>query len=156
MQKLNDLEPEIRSSAEHRPLSVKAVIVSSDDKILLLKRPREGRWDLPGGGVDDGESLAEAIVREIQEETGLLTDNALPIYTYLRAVNGKSEKLLQFVLTRVNAKASELNITLSDEHDCYAFFDHMEIRTLQIVPSYLEALRRARIELDKSHTHFSS
>ena len=154
MQKLIDLEPEIRGTAENRPISVKAVILTRDDKILLLKRPREGRWDLPGGGVNNGESLAEAFVREIHEETGLIADNALPIYTYMRAVSGKAEKLIQFVLSHLHAKASDLNITLSYEHENHAFFDHVDIRTLQIMPSYMEALRRAREEIAKTHTPY--
>ena len=154
MQKLIDLEPEIRSTAENRPISVKAVILTRDDKILLLKRPSEGHWDMPGGGVNYGESLADAFVREIHEETGLIADNALPIYTYMRAVSGKTEKLIQFVLSHLNVKASDLNITLSHEHESHAFFDHMQIRTLQIMPSYMEALRLAREEIAKIHAPY--
>lgn len=154
MQKLIDLEPKIRSTAENRPISVKAVVLTLDDKILLLKRPRERRWDLPGGGVDDGETFPEAIVREIHEETGLFIDNAHPVYTYMRAVSGKSEKLIQFVLSHLNVKAADLKITLSHEHESHGFFDHMEIRTLQIMPSYMEALRRAREEIAKVHTQY--
>ncbi len=149
MQKLIDLEPEIRAAAEHRPLSVKAIIITEDDKILLLKRPNEGRWDLPGGGVDDGENLPQAIIREVSEEAGLDIDNALPVYTYLRSVKSKPEKLIQFVLSRINTPSVELNIRLSDEHESYRFFDFGDMATLQIVPSYLEALHHARREYNK-------
>ena len=154
MQKLLDLEPELRDTAEHRPLTVKAIIVTSDDKILLLKRPKDGRWDLPGGGVDEGENLADALIREVCEETNLEIDNAIPVYTYLRAVSGKPEKLIQFALSYIKAKSSTLDVSLSHEHEDYAFFDAIDIRGLQIVPSYLEALRRAREEINKAHTPF--
>ena len=40
-------------------------------KILLTRREDNGRWCLPGGGMDPGESAAEACVREVFEETGL-------------------------------------------------------------------------------------
>ena len=156
MQKLHDLEPEIRTAAEHRPLSVKAVIMTSDNKVLLLKRPNDGRWDLPGGGVDDGENLAEAIVREVQEETGLSIDNAHPVYTYLRSVSGKSEKLIQFVLSRISVKASSLDVIISDEHESYAFFDPMELSGQEIMPSYREALQRARDAHDKNFGSMSN
>lgn len=45
-----------------------------NDKVLLVKRghnPGKGMWTIPGGYVDQGESIGNAVVREIQEETGI-------------------------------------------------------------------------------------
>ncbi|MCP4415522.1 MAG: NUDIX domain-containing protein [Chloroflexi bacterium] len=47
------------------------VVIVEDGKVLLLKREDFEVWALPGGGVDEGESLAETAVREAYEETGL-------------------------------------------------------------------------------------
>ena len=51
-------------------------LVTREDGALLMARiaphvVAEGRWTLPGGGVDHGEDLREAAVREVYEETGL-------------------------------------------------------------------------------------
>ena len=54
-------------------LCVGAVAVR-DDAILLIRRgtpPGEGLWSVPGGRVQRGETLAEAVGRELREETGL-------------------------------------------------------------------------------------
>ena len=45
-----------------------------DDQILMIRRgrgPAQGEWSVPGGRVERGETLAEAVVRELAEETGL-------------------------------------------------------------------------------------
>jgi 8-oxo-dGTP diphosphatase len=48
----------------------------TDNKILLIKRkndPFKGKWALPGGFVEYGETVEDAVVREVQEETGIIT-----------------------------------------------------------------------------------
>lgn len=54
-------------------LAVSAVVVR-DGALLMVRRgrgPAAGTWSVPGGRVEHGETLAEAVVRELREETGL-------------------------------------------------------------------------------------
>ena len=56
-------------------LAVAAVVWNDRGQVLLIRRtkePRKGQWSLPGGKVEFGETLEEAIRREILEETGLV------------------------------------------------------------------------------------
>ena len=53
-------------------VAVSALIRHSDGKILLIRSPRRG-WEFPGGQVEEGENLIEALQREIQEEAGVTT-----------------------------------------------------------------------------------
>ncbi|MDI2131007.1 NUDIX hydrolase [Yinghuangia seranimata] len=53
---------------------VGAIVLDGEGRILLILRgtpPGKGLWSLPGGRVEAGESDAEALVREMREETGL-------------------------------------------------------------------------------------
>jgi|SRR5438105_14143422 len=57
-----------------RPIVGVGAIVLDGDRVLLVKRahePLKGEWSLPGGAVDVGETLEEAIRREVREETCL-------------------------------------------------------------------------------------
>lgn len=67
----------IRLTQTKFTVSVAAVIMDADGKVLLLEhifRPGSG-WGIPGGFVNQGEQPAEAIRREIHEETGLRLEN---------------------------------------------------------------------------------
>lgn len=62
-------------STTHPVVAVGAIIVSGS-RVVLVKRgkePLKGRWSLPGGRVELGETLEAAAVREAREETGLDT-----------------------------------------------------------------------------------
>lgn len=65
------------TEATPRPLLAVGAIVAVDGHLLLVTRenpPAQGRWTVPGGRVEPGESMADAVVREVAEETGLTVE----------------------------------------------------------------------------------
>jgi 8-oxo-dGTP diphosphatase len=62
------------NTAMQAPKVAVAALAVKDGKILLVKRkypPGAGKWSLPGGHVELGERLEEAVLRELKEETGM-------------------------------------------------------------------------------------
>ena len=65
---------EMQREYPSRPWVGVGAVVWRDDHVLLIRRgtpPRDGQWGLPGGAQAVGETLYEAAIREVQEETGL-------------------------------------------------------------------------------------
>lgn len=61
-------------SEQSRPEVCVGAIAVEDGQLLMIRRghgPAAGWWSVPGGRVEGGETLAEAVVREMAEETGL-------------------------------------------------------------------------------------
>jgi 8-oxo-dGTP diphosphatase len=109
-------------------LSVRVLLVDKDGKVLILKRSTDsktnpGKWELPGGKVDQGESFDQALVREVYEETKLKIS--------LEHVVGISEQnllVIRAVHIIMSGKITEGNLTLSNEHEGYAwvFFENLD------------------------------
>ena len=67
-------------------VAVSGLIRHPDGKILLIRGPRRG-WEFPGGQVEEGETLIEALQREIQEEAGVTTSigKLVGVYSNIKA-----------------------------------------------------------------------
>jgi 8-oxo-dGTP pyrophosphatase MutT (NUDIX family) len=88
------------------------VIVTDGERIVLGHASRSPRWDIPKGGVEPGETLAEAARRELLEETGLEAPEgelaSLGMFPYLR------NKDLALFLWRVPALPDPASLVCSE------------------------------------------
>lgn len=74
-------------------LDVVAAIIEREGKILLARRPESGDqpglWEFPGGKVEPGETQADALARELQEELGIAAQISGYVASHQREVNGR-------------------------------------------------------------------
>ncbi len=77
-------------------------VVIENGRVLLIRRanePRQGEWSIPGGMVETGETLEYAVVRELQEETGLVVRPLGVVEVFERIMlDGKGRARFHFVL----------------------------------------------------------
>ena len=81
-----------------RPIVGVGAIVLDGDRVLLVKRghePLKGRWSVPGGAVEIGETLKAALAREVREETGIEVEIG-PIVEVLDRIGHDVEGRVQY------------------------------------------------------------
>ncbi len=61
------------------------VAITHGDRVLFLRQPHRDGWSLPGGLLDRGEAAADAVVREVREETGLRIAVGVPLTCQVNA-----------------------------------------------------------------------
>ena len=101
-----------------RPITVgvRAVLVR-EGRVLLVRHTYQDHWYLPGGGVKKGETLTEALKRELREEVGAAVENLELLGMYSNFYEHKSDHVAVFVCT-----AFELGDAQDGEIETSAFF----------------------------------
>jgi 8-oxo-dGTP pyrophosphatase MutT (NUDIX family) len=117
--------------------AVSAVIVDTDGRVLLHRRADNDLWALPGGGIEVGESVEQALVREVKEETGLFVtiDELIGIYSDPRYVVAydDGEVRQQFSLC-FTCRSSGGTLAPSDESPELRFVPLDELEALPLGP----------------------
>lgn len=108
-------------------ITVKAIVIYNR-KVLILKRVRAssdglGYWELPGGGLEYGETPETALKRELKEETGLDIKILKPVYTFTAIRPHYQTVGIGFLTIPTND-----HVILSHEHTDYKFVDSNELK----------------------------
>ena len=125
------------------PFLVEAITRNKSGKILLLKRSGinnfyKDMWQLPGGKVDKGENVTNAIKRELKEETNCNNNNLVfeKVFLFNQKFNEfKGKHLLMVFSCKLVGK-----LKLSEDHVEYNYFSLDEIKSLKLAPISKKAL----------------
>lgn len=117
-------------------VSTKAIIENEQNEILFLQE-KNGVWDLPGGGLDQGENPRDALKREIDEETGYTVDRIdyrpATFWTVRRETNENPLKWFAFVAYKVKVSGAFRPTLKSEDSAVEAkFFSSVEASKLNL------------------------
>lgn len=130
-------------------------LVIRDGKILLVRRrypPSSGTWSIPGGHVGVGETLFDAAVRELEEETGL-KGRPLGVANIDEAITvDQTGVRYHYVLVTVLLEAEDGDPKAGGDASDAGFFSFDEARRLRLAPStegLLEKIKKGLVCMDR-------
>ena len=114
--------------------------------VLLLKRADNGWWCLPGGRMNARESVSEACLREVAEETGLQVriKRLVGIYTDPHRITAYDDgNCFHFVSFAFEIEPTAGEIRISAESTAYRYFSVDELSNIQLLEPHREQIRHA-------------
>jgi mutator protein MutT len=118
------------------PLVGVGAIIIDEDRVVLVKRghaPLQGKWSIPGGVLEVGETLRKAVVREVREETGLTIEPGELLGVFERVLPDDQGRmryhyvLIDFLCRRVTGELSA-----ADDAEQARWFQRHELAGLEL------------------------
>jgi ADP-ribose pyrophosphatase YjhB (NUDIX family) len=126
-----------------RPVvAVAAIVYDPQGRVLLVERgkpPGEGMWTVPGGKLELSETLAQAVAREVREETGLTVEVGA-----LACVVERMGDDFHYVILDYVARAIGGELVAGDDARAAKWVDEGELQKLPLTEGLQEILARAR------------
>jgi 8-oxo-dGTP diphosphatase len=118
------------------PLVGVGAIIIDGDRVVLVKRghaPLQGRWSIPGGVLEVGETLRKAVVREALEETGLAIEPGELLGVFERVVPDDEGRMkYHYVLIDFLCRRVVGELAAGDDAEEARWFRREELRGLEL------------------------
>jgi mutator protein MutT len=145
-----------------RPTVAVGILVLDGDRVLLIQRakpPAAGKWSVPGGKVELGESLEEAALRELREETGLSCTLGPIVEVLDRVIRNGDEIEFHYVILDFVGKDPVGELRASSDSLDARFVAISDLSSYQLTDGLTEVIERARQMKDgpvRVHENFRS
>jgi 8-oxo-dGTP diphosphatase len=125
-------------SPEKPVIAVGAVIIHNDEMLMIRrgKDPGRGLWSIPGGAVEHGEYLSDALEREVKEETGL--DVEIGVLVGILEVVGDPHYVIHDYSATLTGGSTA---TAGDDVDEARWVPLDEVPSLDCTPRFVETMR---------------
>ncbi|MDZ7785944.1 MAG: NUDIX domain-containing protein [Candidatus Saccharibacteria bacterium] len=125
-------------------IGVKAIIVDQDKTLLLKTNEERGsRWEVPGGRIDDNESIPETLKRELEEEILNIRSIEVKEIVHVHRLQKDIEGSISLTLLFYEVTATfDGAIALSDEHVDYKWCTREEVAEF-VQPELAEIIQKA-------------
>ncbi len=141
-----------------KPVVGVGAIIIDRDLILLEKRknsPGEGKWSVPGGLVDLGESAERAVIREVKEETGLevVEPRLIDVVSYISM--GESDRvryhfvIIDYLVTIIGGK-----LKAASDADDLKWVSFNEVEKYDLTESFRSFFERNKEKLENASLYF--
>ncbi|HMG57107.1 MAG TPA: NUDIX hydrolase [Kofleriaceae bacterium] len=123
-------------------VAVGAIVFDDADRVLLIERgkpPGSGLWSVPGGKLEPRETLAQAVAREVREETGLVVE----VGTLACVVERMSDDH-HFVILDYFARVTGGKLAAASDVRAARFVDRDELEALALTDGLADVLAHAR------------
>lgn len=122
-------------------------LIRRESKYLVTRRSKVSsymplKWDIPGGIVEPGETLEEAICREVSEETGLDVHMGNVVFIYANRDQLPIRQTFQAVYL-CEYKGGDVHLDPL-EHDTYQWLDYKQIKTVDMIDFLRELVKSYR------------
>lgn len=139
----------MRREYSQTPLcAVSGVIFDSEERVLLVRRgrpPARGKWSLPGGVVQLGEELEEALKREILEESGLVVEGGPLLAVSSRIVRDQDGKIqYHYILLDYLCRFVQGQLRAGSDAEDVGWFEWNTLEGLDLTEGVLGVIRKGR------------